>query len=64
MVAKSTAWGSLIGAKNMAVAASKRRGTFEALSFSPAQIYSYFYLKLEARAANIKQASVELLTES
>ena len=36
----------------------------EALSFSPAQIYSYFYLKLEARAENIKQVSVGLLTES
>jgi hypothetical protein len=32
MVAKSTAWGSLIGAKNMAVAASKRRGTMHSLS--------------------------------
>jgi hypothetical protein len=64
MVAKSTAWGSLIGAKNMAVAASKRRGTMHSLSAQHKCKLQQFLSEAEARAANFKQVSVELLSES
>ena len=69
----STAWGSLIGAGNVAVA-SKRRGTVRGTRFqlsTPLRHrtklllgYELVKLGLGGGAANMKQVSVELLPKS